>query len=139
MTFAYNPITGELDLTGSSGGGGGETVIVGTAQTMSAPDVKTIITFNLGSVSRAFQIRVELIGNATNDTGTVGASETLTVSTDGITATLLGNVDTQQEYLRLTRFIAYTSVIGNTVVVRAFGSPSFNINWKATLTYLQVA
>lgn len=140
MSFAYNPITGELDLVGASGGGGGgETVIVGTAQTVSAPTVIPIITLNLGAVAKAYQIRVEIIANATNRVGVMGAFETLTVYTDGTTATLVEAVDTQQNYLNLTQFSAYTSVSGNFVKVNAFGSPSYNIDWKAVLTYLQVS
>ena len=140
MSFAYNPITGELDLVGASGGGGGgETVIVGTAQTVSGPTIIPIITLNLGAVAKAYQIRVEIIANATNRVAVVGAFETLTVYTDGTTATLVEAVDTQQNYLNFIKFSAYTSVSGNFVKVNAFGISNYNIDWKAILTYLQVS
>lgn len=118
-----------------------EGTLYGTASTTSAPDVQTIISFNLGAAAAAYQIKVETIARGTNGAlvGVTGAFETLSVYTDGVTASLVDPVDIQASTVNLTTFTAYTSVSGNNVLVRAFGSPSYNVNWKSILTYVKVA
>ncbi len=110
----------------------------GTATTTSAPDTQTILTLPLDDNS-TYQIDVDIVAFATNGLGIMGAKETGTFYRSGGAATLVNTVDSQQNLLNLTGFLAFTSVSGNNVIVQAFGSPGFNVDWKALLTYTKVS
>ena len=115
--------------------------ITGFGSTVSAPSTVTLITFPLGAVPAAYQITVNTIGRAVPpgiQPGVVGVFETLTVYTDGTTATLVNTIKTLQDVVGLTPVLAYTSVVGNTVIVQGFGSPGYDVSWYSQLTYIQV-
>lgn len=113
--------------------------VSGTASTSGSPDTQTIITLPLGATPGAYQIRVETIAWATlGGLGVTGAFETLTVYTDGATASLVGTVDVQTESTGLSSFSSYTSVSGNNIIVQAFGSAGYDVNWKSVLNFVKV-
>ncbi len=110
----------------------------GSGSTTSAPAVTDLITLAIPD-NTAYNIQVEIVGYATNGLGVVKASETVLVYRRGGGATTVGAVDSQETRLNLSPFLAYTSTSGNNVLVSGFGSPGFNINWFATLTYIRVS
>jgi len=132
ITFAGNP--GTSTITGTL-----TNRATGTASTVSAPDVETLITFPLAD-NTVYQITVDIVGRATNKLGNVSAHETgLFYREGGGGATITGTVDSSQELKNLAPFLAYTSVSGNNVVVQAFGTATYNVNWYAVLTFIQVS
>jgi hypothetical protein len=113
---------GFVDIKGSANGTG-TTVGAVTAN---------VITIPLGAVAGTFQFEARAKGFEATTPAGCGYNIFATFTTDGVTATLVGNQDIFNESPALSAADAYFVASGNNAVLQVLGVTGLTINWNAS-------
>jgi hypothetical protein len=90
-----------------------------------------LITIPLGAVAGTFQIESRAKGFESTGPAGCGYNNYATFTTDGVTATLVGNQDVFNEDPTLVDADAYFVAVGNDAVLQVLGVAGLTINWSA--------
>ncbi len=113
---------GSIDLSANGFAGSGSTVGAVTTN---------LITIPLGAVAGTFQIESRAKGFETTTPAGCGYNNFATFTTDGATATLVGNQDIFNEDAVLVDADAYFIASGNNAILQVLGVAGLTINWSA--------
>ncbi len=89
MPFKYNPITNQLDITGTGGGGGGVTTVTGTAfQILATPNIGDVVLSLIGPYTPAsYTAHGVLVGEGTSSIVSVSPSTAgFVLTSNGVSA-----------------------------------------------------
>jgi len=102
----------------------------GTGTTVGAVTAD-LITIPLGGVAGTFQFESRIKGFETTTPAGCGYNNYATFTTDGVTATLVGNQDVFNEDAALVAADGYFVASGNNAVLQVLGVAGLTINWSA--------